>query len=163
MLRRPEALEFALERFARSVVKQARANLSKGSHKDTDKLYKSLDKWEVKVTSNSIYLSFGMEEYGDYQDLGVKGAVSSKSHKMKKYTPYKFKDKMPPTKDLKRWANKRGINEFAVAKSIYQKGIPQTLFFTRAFESRFGDLPETILDVFGNNIEDAIKYATKKK
>ncbi len=162
MLSRPEAMEFALTRFAKAVVKQARTNLTRKGHKFTGDLSKSLDNWEVKVTKNSIYISFSMEDYGEYQDLGVKGAANFKSHKMSRYTPFRYKDKMPPTKDLKKWANSKGLNEFAVARSIYQKGIPQTLFFTRAFESRFGDLPETILDVFGDNIEDAINYSTQR-
>jgi len=163
MLKRPEAAEFALERFARAVVKQARTNLTRGGHKFTGDLSKSLENWEVKVTQNSIYLSFSMEEYGDYQDRGVKGAANFKSHKMARYTPYKYKDKMPPTKDLKKWSRSKGLNEFAVARSIYQKGIPQTLFFTRAFEGQFDNLPETILEVFGNNIDEMINYATQRK
>lgn len=160
---RPDAMEFALSRFAKAVVKQARANLTRKGHKFTGDLYKSLDKWEVKVTKNSIYISFSMEEYGDYQDLGVKGAANFKSHKMQRFTPYRYTDRVPPAKALREWAKSKGLNEYAVARNIYKKGIPQTLFFTKAFESQVGNLPETILEVFGGDVENALKYSTQRK
>ena len=163
MLRNPGVMEIALERFAKAVVKKARFNLTRGGHKFNDRLYKSLDDWEVKVTKNSIFINFSMEEYGEYQDRGVKGAANFKSHKMKVYTPFKFKDKAPPPKALKEWSRSKGLNEFAVSRSIYLKGIPQTLFFTKAFKSTFNDLPETILEVFRNDVDDILKYSTQRK
>lgn len=163
MLKRPEAMEFALSRFARAVVKQARTNLTRKGHKFSGDLSKSLDNWSVRVTQNSVYISFAMEEYGDFQDLGVKGAANFKSHKMQRFTPYKYKDRVPPARALREWARSKGRNEYAVARNIYKRGIPQTLFFTKAFESQFNNLPETILDVFGRDIEDALRYSRQRK
>ena len=163
MLKNPEAMEFALSRFAKAVVKKARTNLTRGGHKFNGKLYRSLDDWDVRVTNKSIYLSFSMEEYGEYQDRGVKGAANFKSHKMKVFTPFRFKDKAPPPRALKEWSRSKGLNEFAVSRNIYLKGIPQTLFFTKAFKSTVGDLPNTILEVFSNDVDDILKYSTQRK
>ncbi len=155
--------ETALDRFAKAVIKQARANLTRGGHKHTGDLYKSLDNYKIKVSNNSVELAFYMEEYGEYQDLGVKGAANFKSHKMKRYTPYRFRDKIPPPNELKDWANSKGLNEFAVSRSIYQKGIPQTLFFTKPFERQFPKLPEPLIDLFVRDVEEAIRFALQRK
>lgn len=164
----PDYVQQTFERFAKAVVKQARSNLTRGNHKASGKLYKSLDKWSVKVSkAGSVTLVFAYEEYGDYQDKGVKGAANFRRHRMKEPTPYKFTNKMPPLKDLERWVKMKGIQfrdgkgrfqshrstAFRVQRSIFQKGIPQTLFFTKPFRQNFKKLPPDILKAFGDDIE----------
>lgn len=163
MLKNVGTASIAFERFAKAVIRQAKSNLTRGKHRDKDKLYKSLDNYELKVTKNSLYLAFFMEEYGEYQDRGVKGAANFKSHKMARFTPFRFKDKMPPIKSLKGWAKRKGLNEYAVQRSVYKKGIPQTLFFTKPFENNWKNLPETVLDAFGRDVDDMLKFATQRK
>ena len=71
--------------FAKYVIIQARANLTRGikvggkkrPKKDTGKLYNSL-KYDLNVSKNSFGLDFIMAEYGIYQDAGVKGKDPSK-------------------------------------------------------------------------------------
>ena len=60
-----------LNRFAKYVISQSRANLTRAK-KGGGSLYKSLDS-NVKVSNNSFELSFLMEDYGIFQDKGVKG------------------------------------------------------------------------------------------
>lgn len=165
---RPEYIEQAFTKFAKAVIKRARYNLTREGHKASGKLYKSLDNWEVKVSkAGSVTLVFAYEEYGDYQDKGVKGAANFKSHRMKEPTPYKYKNKMPPFKDLERWVKLKGIQfrdgkgrfqshrstAFRIQRSIFQKGIPQTLFFTKPFRQNFKKLPPDILKAFGDDLD----------
>ena len=68
----------ALNTFAKYVVQQSRTNLTKGSKpygskNSSKKLYNSLD-GDVKFSKNSFQLSFLMEQYGIFQDKGVRGA-----------------------------------------------------------------------------------------
>ncbi len=152
-------VEIAFERFAKAVVKKARARLTRGGHKVTGTLYKSLDDYVINVgRGGSIELRMLTDtapDYAIYQDKGVKGAANFKSHKMAEFTPFKFRDKMPPLSAMRQFAKAKGINAspYALQKSIYQKGIPQTLFFTKPFRQEFSNLPESVLKAFGDDVE----------
>jgi len=160
-----------LEAFKDFVIQQARTRLSKGRKNVSKGLYNSL-KGFVKTTPNAIEVSFEMDEYGMYQDKGVSG-------RQKKYdTPYSFKSKMPPIKPLAQWAKNRNIRlrdekgQFAkgnyntigylIARSIYNKGIKPSLFFTKPFEQGFKKLPDTLIEQFGLDVEDFLAYTIKE-
>jgi len=68
--------EAALEAFKRFVIQQSRSRLTKAGKNNTNELYNSL-KGDVKVMPNSISVEFQMEDYGYYQDRGVKGFKST--------------------------------------------------------------------------------------
>lgn len=163
-----EYIKQTFERFAKVVVKQARTNLTKGGHKASGLLYKSLADWTIDVSkAGSVSLKFELPEYAVYQDKGVKGAANFKSHRMAEFTPYKFKDKMPPQKEIKNWVRTKSIRfrdkkgrfisheqtAFIIQRSIYQKGIPQTLFFTKPFRRGYSKLPSDIIKAFGQDVD----------
>lgn len=158
----------SFEGFAKAVVKQAKSNLTRKNKNVSRDLYNSLDDWEVIVSQQgSVTLSFKMEEYGEFQDRGVKGADPTKSHKMTEATPFKYTSKMPPLRDLEKWVSKRRFQfrdergkfksykstAAIIQRSVYQKGIPQTLFFTRPFKMQFKKLPPEIITAFGDDVE----------
>jgi len=66
-----------LNAFAKYVIKQSRTNLTKGGKNSSGDLYNSL-RYELNVSKNSFGLDFLMEEYGVFQDEGVKGKDPSK-------------------------------------------------------------------------------------
>lgn len=149
-----------LNRFIKHVVSQAKRNLSTKGHNASKKLYNSI-KGEAKSFPNSIGIYFEMEDYGFYQDQGVSG-------KKKKYdTPFSYKSKMPPPSAFDKWTIRKGIAprkiggqfqsrkglNFAIARSIFEKGIKPTLFFTKPFEAAFKNLPDDLLEVFGLEAE----------
>lgn len=175
-----EFIKISFERFAKAVVKQARANLTRNKHNVSGELYKSLDNWTVEVSKGgSISLKFSMAEHGEFQDRGVKGADPTKSHKMKESTPYKYTSKKPPIKDLEKWVKAKRFQfrdskgkfksyrdtAFIVQNSVYNKGIPQTLFFTRPFKSKFKDLPGSLISAFGDDVERFLssQFSDKKR
>jgi hypothetical protein len=157
-----------LEKFKNAVIKESRNNL-KTMRKDTfGKLSKSL-RGQVKVSKNSFEFDFLMEEYGMYQDKGVSGT------KKKYNTPYKYTNKMMPTKALDKWIVKKGIaprNEkgkfisrqglkFAIAKKIFYNGIKPSLFFTKPFEKYYKKLPNQLITKYGLDLDKFMSFSLK--
>ena len=66
----------ALQRFAKHVVSQSRANLTRGKKRASNGLYDSIG-YDLKVHKQSFSLSFVMEEYGMFVDRGVRGSNPS--------------------------------------------------------------------------------------
>jgi hypothetical protein len=146
------------------VIQQSRTNLTKGKKNSSKALYNSLD-FKYKAVNGGIGIQFLMDEYGLYQDKGVSG-------KKKKYnTPFSYKDKMPPSSALDKWSVRKGIAprdksgkfiprksiNFLIARSIYNKGIKPSLFFTKPFEKAYKDLPKDLVKGFINDIEITIE------
>jgi len=163
---KPEFVEAAFNRFGKRVISRAKANLTRDKRRISDALYKSLT-YDVKVSQRgSIEFTISMAEHGEYQDLGVRGVKGTKN-KFTKRSPFKYKSKMPPVGKIDRWVVKKGIAprdesgrfatrrglSFAIAKNIFEFGIPQSLFFTKPFESAFADLPDSIIEAYALDVE----------
>lgn len=158
-----------LEKFRDYVIQQARSNLSRLQKNSSKKLYDSIT-GEVKAMPNSLRLYFDMEEYGFYQDKGVSGT------KIKYDTPFSYTNKMPPPKAFDKWIVKKGIAprkkdgkfttrkglKFAIARSIFEKGIKPSLFFTKPFEAAFKNLPDEMIEVFGLQAEETLDTIMKE-
>lgn len=161
----------SLEDFRKYVSSQARRNLTRLKKNDTKGLYKRLD-GVLNVSPNSFQLSWDLG-YGNFQDKGVSGTE-------KKYdTPYSYKSKMPPIKPLSDWAKRKGIRlrdeqgkfekgnyktiGFLIARSIFRKGIKPSLFFTKPFEQGFKNLPDQVIEAYGLDIEEFLKFTLNKK
>jgi hypothetical protein len=158
-----------LEKFRDYVIQQARSNLSRLQKNSSKKLYESI-KGEVKVMPNSMRLYFDMADYGFYQDKGVSGT------KRKYDTPFKYTNKMPPPKAFDKWIVKKGIAprgkggifakrkglQFAIARSIFEKGIKPSLFFTKPFEAAFKNLPNEMIKAYGLEAEETLDTIMKE-
>ena len=149
-----------LDRFIKHVVSQAKKNLTTTGKNASKKLYNSIQ-GEAKAFPNSIGIYFDMEDYGFFQDKGVSGIK-------KKYdTPFSYKSKMPPPSAFDKWTIRRGIAprntkgqfqtrkglNFAIARSIFEKGIKPSLFFTKPFEAAFKNLPDELIENYGFDVE----------
>ena len=159
-----------LNNFAKYVIQQSRSNLTRQNKNVDKKLYNSLDK-EIEVGANSFRLSFLMEDYGEFQDKGVSGVK-------KKYdTPYSFKTKKPPFKPIQEWVKKRRFQfrdkksgkfmsynstAFLVVQGIFNNGIKPSLFFTKPFQSAFNKMPDELIEAYGLDVEEFLKYTLKK-
>ena len=159
-----------LNRFAKYVISQSRANLTRGKKNSSKDLYNSLDS-EVKVSKNSFELSFLMEEYGVFQDKGVSGV------KKKYSTPYSYTTKMPPPSKMDKWIVKKGIAprdkngkfisrkslQFMIARSIFNNGIKPSLFFTKPFEKAFKNLNKDLVEAYKLDVEQLMKNTINNK
>jgi len=156
----------ALEEFRDFVIQNALQNLST---KNASGKLKDSFKANVKVNPNSMTFMFEMEEYGWYQDKGVSGV------KQKYNTPFSYKTKMPPPSKLDKWIVRRGLAprdkgkftgrkslQFLIARSIFEKGIKPSLWFTKPFEQGFKGLPDTLIDRYGLESEKLFNQIMKE-
>lgn len=159
-----------LNRFAKYVISQSRANLTRQKKNSSKDLYNSL-KSDVKVSANSFELSFLMEEYGVFQDKGVSGV------KKKYNTKYSYTNKMPPPSKMDKWIVKKGIAprdkdgkfisrkslQFMIARSIFNNGIKPSLFFTKPFEKAFKNIDKDLIKAFKLDVEVLMSNSINKK
>ena len=142
----------AIDKFAKRIVKNSKQRLAR-KNSDTRNLEGSIG-YDLKVHKQSFSLSFHMLDYGAFVDEGVQGKKSSSKAP---HSPFKFKTKMPPIQGLKKWATKRGINPYAVQRSIFNTGLKATEFFSKPFEHAFKQLPDIIVDAYGLQIDEFLE------
>ena len=90
-------------------------------------------------------ISFSMAPYGQFVDKGVKGVNSN--YAANKDTTFSFKSlnsRFGIAFHVKKWANAKGLNEYAVATNLAKKGVEARKFFDTVIESRVGILGEYI-------------------
>jgi hypothetical protein len=157
-----------LNRFAKYVITQSKANLTRGKKNSSKTLYNSLD-YDLNVSPNSFSMSFLMEDYGVFQDKGVSGI------KKKYNTPYSYTNKMPPPSKMDKWIVRKGLKgvrgkdgkfisrkslQFMIARSIYNNGIKPSLFFTKPFQKAFTNLDKDIIKAYQLDVEELLKFTT---
>ena len=174
----------ALKRFKDYVIQQSRSNLTRGNKNVTKGLYNSI-KGEIVTENGYAIVGFSMDEYGQYQDQGVKGADPSQVSKNAKIkgqqapnSPFKFKNKRPPSYLLERWAKQKNIRlrdkkgkfkegsyktiGIIIAKNIWARGIRPSLFFTKPFEAGYKKyIDEDLMKAFGMDIDTMVDVNLK--
>lgn len=183
-------LETYLNGFGKYVIQQSRSNLTK-QKKNVDKnLYNSLS-FEKNVSKNSFQLSFMMEDYGKFQDKGVKGKDPSKvspnariQGQQAPNSPYRFGSGTSSGKwgsfvnNIADWAKKRNIRlrddkgrfkkgdyktiAQIIASNIYARGIKPSLFFTKPFNKAFETMPDEVLQAYALDVEKFLQSTIKK-
>jgi hypothetical protein len=173
-----DALKEELNRFGKYVVSQSRANLTRGDKNVNKDLWKSL-KYDVDVHKNSFTLSIEMLEYGLFQDKGVRGKTSSTKAPQ---SPYKFGRgtgvKGGLTRGIDKWVRARRFQfrdkdtgrfmsykstAFLITRSIYNKGIKPSLFFTKPFEKAFKNLNKDLLEAYKLDVENFMSDTINNK
>jgi hypothetical protein len=158
----------ALERFRNHVVSVSKRNLTKGNKNVSKKLYNSI-RGDVKAMPNSMSVQFYMEDYGAFQDLGVKGKKSSSKAPN---SPFKFGSGTGQQGGLRKgifdWVKKRRFQfkdrksgrflsyestAFLITRGIYNKGMKPSMFFTKPFEAAYKNLPDELVQSFGLDTE----------
>lgn len=140
-----------LEEYRRWVLAQSKANLSKSKKNASGDLKKSIRGYIDKKFNRGLKgrftggsslpsLRFEMNHYGAFVDEGVKGTKSNYIENSS--SPYKFRGnkKSVPIGPIKKWLAAKGGDQklaFLIARSIYQKGIKRSLFFSKPFNSRY--------------------------
>jgi len=154
----------ALQEFEQRVVQAAKDNLQKQNKNASGNLSDSI-KGEVKVMPNSIRVFFQLDNYGWFQDQGVRGVKSGKS-----LSNFSYKSKMPPSKVFDKWTIRKGLAprdkkgrllkrkslNFLIARSVFHHGIKPSMFFTKPFESAFEKLPNELIDKYGLDMENLL-------
>ena len=169
-----------LTAFKKYVIQQARTNLTKGEKNFSRELYDSLE-GKVTFDDTRVNIDFTMEEYGLYQDKGVKGVNSN--YVENKNSPFSYKSssnlvglegatgqfgKWAKHKKL-RWRNQKSGKYlsyqsigFILANSIKNKGIKASMFFTKPFEKAFDNLDEDLREAYGKDVVDFLESSLRK-
>ena len=171
-----EQTRAALNAFGKYVVQQSRSNLTKGGKNSTSELYNSLS-YVLGVKGDSVAIL--MEEYGKFQDKGVRGAggvrkttssFNRRNNRGKIWkqkggnSPYSFKEGVKPSvKHFKDWSKRKGLSAFAVREAVYRQGIRPSMFFTKPFEAAFKRFPDEIIEAFSLDIEQLMKNTINNK
>ena len=172
---RQDLVKASLEKFAKGVVQQARSNLTREKKNVTGNLYNSLQ-YEIEVGPNSLALRWKMDElapYWKFQDYGVQGKSSSSKAPS---SPFRFGTGSGMAGGLSRaiekWVaarrfqfrDKKGkflsydATALLISRSIYNKGIKTTSFFTRPFQLNFQQLPEEIATAYALELSDFLRF-----
>jgi len=168
-----------IKKFRSYVIQQSRSNLTKGGKNVSSKLYNSISS-EVLKEDNYSLINFSMEDYGAYQDLGVRG--KSKSAKAPN-SPFKFGSGKGRegglTEGIDKWVRLKGIQfrdkksgkflsyqstAFIITRSIYQTGIRPSLFFTKPFEvAKDRYLGKELIKAFKADIDTLVSYKLENR
>lgn len=160
-----------LDEFKANVIKEAK----KGVPRDSKKLANSI-KGYVKESKNSIQVTFTMNDYGFYQDRGVRGVSSGES-----LSGYQFGTGSGKTggltKGINEWVKRKSIQfrdretgrfmsheqtARTIIRSIWRKGIKPSMFFTKPFEKYFKRLPNALQQKYGLDMEKLFETITKE-
>ena len=181
-----ENVQKVLDDFRDKVIKEAR----KGMPRSSGALARSLKSY-VKESKNSIQISFTMDDYGWFQDEGVKGKDPSKVSPNAKITgqqapnsDYKFGSRNYSgtwgsfVKSLTAWAKRKNVrlrdekgrfkkgsyNTIAhiIAGNIYNRGLKPSLFFTKPYEKYFKRLPDELIEKYALDMDELFTTITKE-
>jgi hypothetical protein len=165
----------ALNKFAKYVVQQSRSNLTKSDKNVSKELYNSIG-YDLTVSKNSFGLDLVMRDYGMFQDKGVKGKTSSAKAPN---SPFQFGSgtgkKGGLTNGIDKWVRRRRFQfrdkkgrfmsyqstAFLITRSIYNKGIKPSLFFTKPFEKAFKGLNEELIQAYALDVQKFMETTIK--
>jgi len=168
-----------LDKFGKYVKQQAKSNLTKRRKKDTGGLYDGINYLvEETKTGAKLTFTFGIaDDYWQFVDKGVKGKTSSAKAPN---SPFKFGTGTGRsgglTSGIKGWVKRKRIQfsnkktgrflsyestSFLIIRSIWNKGLVTTNFFTKPFEQAFQRLPEDIYKAFELEVDQQLKVILK--
>lgn len=169
-------VEATIRRFRDYVIQQAKSNLTKGGKNSSKDLYNSL-KGEIVTDKGFTIVGFKMNDYGTFVDLGVRGKTSSLKAPN---SPYKFGTgtgrKGGLTQGINKWVKQKGFQfrdkrgrfmsydstAYLITRSIFQKGIKPSLFFTKPFEAGYKKYIDVdLVKAFGQDVETMVDYNLK--
>ena len=171
----------ALQVLGTNVVKEGRGIL-KRKKKTTSKntLFNDFD-YLVTNKGDTVSLEFVFgkaEDYWQFVDEGVKGVGGFKGSGRARGqgSPFKFSSKMPPRRAIDKWIVtkplKAGRDEkgrfvsrkslaFLIQRSIFQRGLERTQFFSKPFTEQLDKQTDNITKAFADDIEIALEQAFK--
>lgn len=139
--------------------KSLRAKISEGT---SDGLQNSMIVLPIEIGESRFTLMFQSKDYWKFIDKGVSGAGGNKADgsawvNKGAGSPFSYRTKQPPIKrgeGISFWAYAKGLNEWAVAKSVFHSGIKATHFWTDVInKSLVKDLVKRLEKAGAKNVE----------
>ncbi len=170
-----KALENYLNRFAKSVVNNAKGILKRKKKVVSGKLLNSIS-YKLKKDNNGLTVQFMMVDYGTFVDKGVSGTKQKRTYVdykgKRKDTPYEFGKTRDGglTRGLDNWIVRRGIAprdaqgrfisrkslKFLIARKIYTQGIQGISFFQKPLQIGMRDFYNQVGKAIKEDIENII-------
>ena len=173
------SVESTLDKFGKYVVQQSKSNLTKKKKRDTGGLYDGIT-YEVTKTKKATTLTFSFgkgNDYWEFVDKGVKGVSSSAKAPN---SPFKFGTgtgkKGGLTNGIRGWVKRKRFQfqdkktkrflsyestAFLVMRSIWNKGLETTNFFSKPFEQAFQRIPDDVYEAYALEVEKQLKIKLK--
>ena len=166
----------ALQKLGNNVVKEGKGILKKKKKTTSgNTLFNDFD-YLVTKQQDSVTLEFefgGAEDYWQFVDEGVRGAGGFKGSGRARGqgSPFKFSSKMPPRQPLMQWIKnkplkgrdkkgrfiKRESFAFLIQRSIFQRGLERTQFFSKPFTEQLNKETDNITEAFADDLEIALE------
>ena len=133
----PRNIGVVMNNLAIRVTREVTEQINNENLIDTGNLIQSIE-MPVKIFGTSFVATLFMADYYDFINQGVTGAIDKSIS-----SDYSFKKggKKPPVnisnvdgRSLRQWAERKGLNPFAVRESIFQKGIRPRPFWDKSFK-----------------------------
>ena len=170
----------AMQKLGSNVVREGKGILKKKKKTtSSNTLYNEFD-YMVTSSKDNVTLEwfFGnADDYWQFVDEGVRGAGGFKgSGKARgQGSPFKYSTKMPPRQSLIEWIKnkplkgrdkkgrfiKRKSLAFLIQRSIFQKGLERTQFFSKPFTQQLKQQTENITNAFADDLELALEKTLK--
>ena len=164
----------ALQKLGNNVVKEGKGVLRK-TKKSSGNLYKDFN-YLVTNQKDSVTLEFKFgraEDYWQFVDEGVRGVGGFKGSGRARGqgSPFKYSSKMPPRKPLIQWIKSKGLKGrdakgrfisnnsfgFLIQRSIFQRGLTRTQFFSKPFTEQLNKQTDNITEAFADDLEVALE------
>ena len=164
----------ALQKLGNNIVKEGKGVLRK-TKKSSGNLYKDFN-YLVTNQKDSVTLEFKFgraEDYWQFVDEGVRGVGGFKGSGRARGqgSPFKYSSKMPPRKPLIQWIKSKGLKGrdakgrfisnnsfgFLIQRSIFQRGLTRTQFFSKPFTEQLNKQTDNITEAFADDIELALE------
>ena len=166
----------SLQKLGNNVVKEGKGILKKKKKTTSgNTLFNDFD-YLVTNQKDSVTLEFEFgraEDYWQFVDEGVKGVGGFKGSGRARGqgSPFKFSSKMPPRQPLMQWIKnkplkgrdkkgrfiKRESFAFLIQRSIFQRGLERTQFFSKPFTEQLNKQTDNITEAFADDLELALE------
>lgn len=142
------AIEKVLFEYAAEFQKMASRQLRRANKISTGKLEDSIS-FEVTETDAGFELALKVLDYYKFVDQGVRGAGANSKNNT---SPYKYRDKMPPIKEILKWIKKKG--SLKASAEDQKRGLSKAQKSSRALRAAAKRLkPKTLAFLIARKIQ----------
>ena len=165
-----KGVERYLKSFGNKVIKGANNILGQKNYELKGKL-----KLSIKKVDNGYDVIIKAPAHADFVDKGVSGKVKTRYYKdykgAKRKSPFKYRDKAPPSSIFEKWIKNKGIKgrdkktgrfikrqslAFAMAKSMQIKGRDGIGFFQKPLSIEYRKLNKGIAQAIKSDLKELI-------
>lgn len=109
--------------------------------------------YETGDVAGDDAITFNMADYGEFIDKGVNGIFQNRGSKYN----FRISSIGGVAYHVKPWADSKGLNNWAVARSIVRKGFKPKPFFDSVIQARFPQLQEGLTQAYQSYLDAQVQ------